>query len=79
MISLWLLPGKGTVSIFQAFLIVSFGTILFGVLWEVFKYFFNITYNALSNYKFDTVKDLLTDVGGGLFAYLCFSLKGYTR
>lgn len=41
-----------------------------GILWEVFEYFFGLSGFAVQNdFIFDTVKDLIMDMLGGVIAY----------
>ena len=57
------------------FLTALLAIIVVGVAWEVFEYVTGM-YNAV-NYTLDVTLDLVTNVGGMLFAYLLF--KKYAR
>ncbi len=55
------------------------GAFVVGIAWECFEYSIGLTYNAIGNYRLDTLKDLTMDITGGCAAYLYFISKGYHR
>ena len=46
------------------------GSVIIGTLWEIFEYKTGMTFVGSENYVVDTVSDLMSDVAGGLIAYL---------
>lgn len=50
-----------------------------GIAWEVFEYYFGITFIGAPGYAFDTVKDISFDIIGGFAAYRFFVFKGYHK
>ncbi|MBI2475761.1 MAG: hypothetical protein HYV67_00780 [Candidatus Taylorbacteria bacterium] len=55
------------------------GALVVGLAWEFFEYSAGLTFDPLSNYTLDTVKDLTMDVVGGYLAHLYFFVKGYQK
>lgn len=62
----------GFMSSTRAFFVATVGVIAVGVMWELFEYFTDITFNAIGDYALDTVKDLGMDILGGYAAYVYF-------
>lgn len=50
-----------------------------GLAWEVFEYYFGITFINTPGYVFDTVMDISLDTIGGFVAYNFFVFKGYHK
>lgn len=56
----------------RALFVALAGSLAVGLVWELFEYLNGITFNAIGNYRLDTVKDVVMDVTGGYAAYLHF-------
>ena len=54
-------------------------SLLVGVMWEVFEYYFGIAVTDASNYIVDTMTDISFDLIGGFAAYCIFLFKGYNK
>lgn len=52
------------------FWIALCGSLLIGVIWEVYEYATGMTFAASDTYVLDTFSDLLSDICGGLLAFL---------
>ncbi len=50
-----------------------------GTAWEVFEYYFGITFVNAPNYATDTIMDISFGLIGGLVAYYFFVFKGYHK
>lgn len=79
---LWFFFQFGSVNVFKnkknhIFLVAFVGTILIGVMWEIFEYYFGISGVNASNYVRDTATDIFFDLMGGIVAYGIFVFKGY--
>ena len=56
-------------------IVTILGTLLIGILWEIFELYFNITFFSDGVFYWrDTISDLIMDVCGGFFATL-YSIK----
>lgn len=59
----------------KSFLIAFVSAAFVGVLWELIENFGQLNFANLDIYKFNTARDLLSDVTGGFLAYLYFIRK----
>lgn len=50
-----------------------------GTAWEVFEYYFGITFVNAPNYATDTIMDVSFDLIGGFAAYYFFVCNGYHK
>ena len=75
---LWLAVCSGELNSLQkyrikCFLIAVISAVVVGVAWELLEYFSQITVISASNYYFNTATDILSDMIGGVLAYLYFT------
>lgn len=56
----------------KSFLLIICGALVAGILWEIFEYKTGLTFTTAGNYMIDTISDLLSDVVGGLSAYIYY-------
>ena len=54
----------------KSFLLIVCGAFVAGIVWEIFEYKVGLTFTTSGNYTFDTASDLLSDIVGGLLAYI---------
>lgn len=52
-------------------------SLLVGLMWEAFEYYFGIVATDAANYVVDTMTDISFDLIGGFVAYCVFLFKGY--
>lgn len=62
----------GFMSSIRVLSVAIVGVIVVGMMWELFEYFTDITFNTIGDYALDTVKDLGMDILGGYAAYVYF-------
>lgn len=77
LVCLWLATRLGEINSLKeykikSFLIAAISALLIGVVWELFENIAQITSTNVNGYGLDTAFDLISDVIGGILAYLYF-------
>ncbi|MDO8492393.1 MAG: hypothetical protein Q7S34_02015 [bacterium] len=57
------------------FFILILATLIVGIFWEIFEYYFDIAFPGKEGYLYDTIKDLFDDLVGATLAFYYLKKK----